>query len=149
MFAVGHETVTIALTWAWHLLSLHPDVQERFHAELDEVLSGRAPTVDDLADLEVTEQILTEAMRLYPPIWRTGRVVLEPFELAGYPIPAGALLCLSPLITHRDPRWFENPDEFRPERWTLDFREKLHKFAYFPFGGGPRLCIGEASPGWR
>ena len=143
MFAVGHETVTIALTWAWHLLSLHPDVQERFHAELDEVLSGRAPTVDDLADLEVTEQILTEAMRLYPPIWRTGRVVLEPFELAGYPIPAGALLCLSPLITHRDPRWFENPDEFRPERWTLDFREKLHKFAYFPFGGGPRLCIGE------
>ena len=143
MFAVGHETVTIALTWAWHLLSLHPEVQDSFHAELDAVLNGRPPTVDDLADLKITEQILTEAMRLYPPIWRTGRVVLEEFELAGYPIPAGAFLCISPLVTHRDPRWFEKPDHFRPCRWTPEFREGLHKFAYFPFGGGPRVCIGE------
>ena len=143
MFAVGHETVTIALTWAWHLLALHPEVQEQFHAELDEVLDGHPPTVADLADLVVTEQILTEAMRLYPPIWRTGRVVLEPIELAGYPIPPGAMLCISPLITHRDPRWFENPEKFQPHRWTPEFRGQLHKFAYYPFGGGPRLCIGE------
>ena len=143
MFAVGHETVTIALTWAWHLLSLHPEVQERFHSELDEVLEGRTPTVDDLNDLYVTEQILTEAMRLFPPIWRTGRVVLEEIELEGYPIPAGAFLCISPLVTHRDPRWFDSPDEFYPGRWTPEFRQQLHKFAYFPFGGGPRVCIGE------
>ena len=143
MFAVGHETVTIALTWTWYLLSLHPELQAQFHRELDEVLDGRPPTVDDLPNLVITDQIIRESMRLYPPIWRTGRVVLEPFEMAGYQIPPGALLCIAPIVTHRDPRWFEDPSEFQPQRWTSQFRSQLDKFAYFPFGGGNRLCIGE------
>ena len=143
MFAVGHETVTIALTWTWYLLSLHPGLQAQFHMELESVLDGRPPTVDDLPDLVMTEQILRESMRLYPPIWRTGRRVLEPFELAGYEIPPGALLCIAPIITHRDSRWFKEPTAFRPLRWTSAFQDQLPSFAYFPFGGGNRLCIGE------
>ena len=143
MFAVGHETVTIALTWTWYLLSLHPGLQKEFHTELDDVLDGHPPTVDDLPDLVRTEQVIRESMRLYPPIWRTGRLVLEPFELAGYQIPPGALLCIAPIITHRDSRWFKESTEFRPHRWTSAFQDQLHNFAYFPFGGGNRLCIGE------
>ena len=143
MFAVGHETVTIALTWTWYLLSIHPEWQARFHAELDDVLQGRPPSLSDLPDLKLTEQIIMESMRLYPPIWRIGRLAVQSFELAGYPIPEGAVICMSPIITQRDPRWFDNPMEFRPDRWTPEFRENLHRFAYYPFGGGPRLCIGE------
>ena len=143
MFAVGHETVTTALTWTWYLLSIHPELQARFHAELDDVLQGRPPCLSDLPDLKFTEQIITESMRLYPPIWRMGRVALRSFELASYPIPKGAVLCISPIISHRDSRWFDNPMEFHPDRWTPEFREKLHRFAYFPFGGGPRFCIGD------
>lgn len=143
MFAVGHETVTVALTWAWYLLSIHPDAQARFHAELDEVLGDLPPSLDSIGGLKFTEQVITEAMRLYPPIWRTGRLVNQPFVLANYEIPQGALLCIAPIITHRDPRWFDDPEEFRPERWTPEFRDRLPRFAYFPFGGGPRLCIGE------
>ncbi len=143
MFAVGHETVTVALTWAWYLLSTHPHVQAQLQAELDTVLAGRSPTLDDLPDLAFTEKVFREAMRLYPPIWRMGRVATKPMELAGYEIPVGAMLCLPTMIVHRDPRFFDNPAEFQPERWTPEFRDGLHRFAYFPFGGGPRLCIGE------
>ena len=143
MFAVGHETVTVALTWTWYLLSLHPTLQSQFHDELDEVLGVRTPTVDDLPKLVKTEQIIKESMRLYPPIWRTGRVVLEQFDLGGYKMPRGSLLCVAPIITHRDSRWFEEPAEFQPSRWTSCFESNLRKFAYFPFGGGNRLCIGE------
>ena len=143
MFAVGHETVTVALTWTWHLLSTHPHVQAQLQAELDAVLAGRSPTLEDLPHLAFTEKVFREAMRLYPPIWRMGRVAVEPLELAGYEIPVGAMICLPTMIVHRDPRFFDNPAEFQPERWTTEFRDGLHKFAYFPFGGGPRLCIGE------
>ena len=143
IFAVGHETVTTALTWTWYLLATHPEIQSRFRAELDAVLGGRPPTVADLPNLTYTEQIITESMRLYPPVWRMGRVALEQFELAGYQVPAGALFCISQFITHHDGRWFANPMEFRPERWTPEFRGTLHRYAYFPFGGGPRRCIGE------
>ena len=143
MFAVGHETVTTALTWCCYLLATHPEIQAQFSDELDNVLGDRAPDIADLPNLIFTTQVLCESMRLYPPIWRMGRVVLEPFELAGYQIPTGAMLCLPTLISHRDPRYFSEPMEFQPGRWTPDFREKLHKFAYYPFGGGPRICIGE------
>ena len=143
IFAVGHETVTTALTWTWYLLATHPEIQSRFQAELDAVLGGRTPTVADLSNLTYTEQVITEAMRLYPPVWRMGRVALEQFELAGYQIPRGALFCISQFITHRDARWFASPMEFRPERWTPEFQGALHRHAYFPFGGGPRRCIGE------
>ena len=143
MFAVGHETVTVALTWTWYLLSTHPGIQEKFQVELDAVLGDRPPTLDDLPSLVFTGKVFREAMRLYPPIWRMGRVATTPFALDGYEIPAGAMLCLPTLITHRDSRWFDDPNEFKPERWTSDFKDSLHKFAYYPFGGGPRLCIGE------
>ena len=143
MFAVGHETVTVALTWTWYLLSTHPAIQDNFQFELDSVLGDRPPTLEDLPNLVFTDQVFREAMRLYPPIWRLGRVAMAPFELGGYEIPAGAMLCLPTFITQRDARWFDDPNDFRPERWTTDFKDSLHRFAYYPFGGGPRLCIGE------
>lgn len=143
LFAAGHETTAVALTWAWYLLATHPEWQERFHAEVDEVLGTRPATMEDLPHLPLTEQIVTEAMRLYPPIWTTGRMVFQPFELSGYQIPAGATLVATQLLVHRDPRWFDKPLEFHPDRWTPEFRRQLPKFAYFPFGGGSRVCIGE------
>ena len=143
MFAVGHETVATALTWTWYLLATHPELQDRFHSELDLVLGNRPPTMADLNSLTFTDQVLTESMRLYPPIWRMGRVALESFDLGGYRIPAGASICLPQYIIHRDNRWYDNPTEFRPERWTPEFRRQLHPFAYVPFGAGPRRCIGE------
>ena len=143
LFAAGHETTAVAVTWTWYLLATHPDIQARFHAELDEVLEGRTPTPDDLPKLPFTERILTESMRLYPPIWSTGRMTFDPITLGGYDIPAGAILIAPQLVIHRDPRWFDAPLEFRPDRWTPEFKEKLPRFAYYPFGGGPRLCIGE------
>lgn len=143
LFAAGHETTAVALTWTWYLLATHPDMQARFHAELDDVLGGRPPTPDDLPKLAFTEQVLTESMRLYPPIWSTGRMTFEPITLGGYHIPAGAALVAPQLIIQRDPRWYDDPLEFCPDRWTPEFRERLPRFAYYPFGGGPRLCIGE------
>ena len=143
LFAAGHETTAVALTWTWFLLATHPEIQARFHAELDDVLGRRDPTLDDLSNLTFTERILTESMRLYPPIWSTGRMVFQPFTLGGWEIPTGAVLSAPQLVVHRDPRWFEDPLEFRPDRWTPEFRAGLHRFAYYPFGGGPRLCIGE------
>ena len=143
LFAAGHETTAVALTWTWYLLATHPDIQARFHAELDDVLARRDPTLEDLSNLPFTERVLTESMRLYPPIWSTGRMVFRDFTLGGWEIPAGAVLSAPQLVVHRDPRWFEDPLEFRPDRWTPEFRAGLHRFAYYPFGGGPRLCIGE------
>ena len=143
LFAAGHETTAVALTWTWYLLAAHPDVQARFHAELDSVLGGRIPTPDDLSNLPFTEQILTESMRLYPPIWSAGRMTFEPITLGGWEIPAGVGLSAPPLILQRDARWFDEPLEFRPDRWTPEFRKNLPRFAYYPFGGGPRQCIGE------
>ncbi len=143
LFAAGHETTAVALTWTWYLLATHPEIQARFHAELDDVLGRRDPTVEDLANLTFTERILTESMRLYPPIWSTGRMTFQPITLGGWDIPAGAALSAPQLIIHRDPRWFDDPLEFQPDRWTPEFRAGLHRFAYYPFGGGPRLCIGE------
>ena len=143
LFAAGHETTAVALTWTWYLLATHPEIQARFQAELDEVLGGRIPTPNDLPNLPFTERVVTESMRLYPPIWSTGRMTYEPITLGGWEIPAGAGLVAPQLIVQRDPRWFDDPLEFRPDRWTPQFRETVHRFAYYPFGGGPRLCIGE------
>lgn len=143
LFAAGHETTAVALTWTWFLLATHPDIQARFHAELDDALGRRDPTLEDLSNLPFTERILTESMRLYPPIWSTSRMAFQPFTLGDWHISAGAILVAPQLIVHRDPRWFDDPLEFRPDRWTPEFRAGLHRFAYYPFGGGPRLCIGE------
>jgi len=142
LFLAGHETTANALTWAWYLLSQHHHAEARLHAELDAVLAGRAPTFDDLSRLPFTTAVLSETLRLYPPAWAIGRRTLEDVELGGYLVPAGNIVLMSPFVTHRDPRWFPDPAEFRPERWLTDDPDRP-KFSYFPFGGGARMCIGD------
>lgn len=142
LFLAGHETTANALAWTWYLLALHPEAEARFHAEVDAVLGDRLPGAKDMPDLPYTRQILAESMRLYPPAWAVSRRAIEPVTIGGYPIPAGAGVLASQWVAHRDPRFFPDPLAFRPERWTEDFEAGLPKLAYFPFGGGPRLCIG-------
>ena len=142
IFLAGHETTANALSWTWLLLAQNPAAEAKLHAELEAVLAGRAPTLEDLANLRYTGQVITESMRLYPPAWGMARLAIEDAEIGGYPIPKGCGVSLSQWVIHRDPRWFDAPQEFRPERWEGDLMKRLPRFAYFPFGGGPRQCIG-------
>jgi cytochrome P450 len=143
LFLAGHETTANALTWTWYLLSQHPEVEAKLHEELDAVHDGRKPTVEDVPSLRYTEMVLAESMRLYPPAWAIGRLALHDYEIGGYTIPAKSLVLLSPYVTQRDARYYLEPTRFDPERWTPQAREARPQFAYFPFGGGPRRCIGE------
>ncbi|GAC1341464.1 MAG: hypothetical protein NVSMB23_13030 [Myxococcales bacterium] len=140
----GHETTAVALTWTWLLLSQHPAEARLLHAELAEVLGGRSPELADLQRLPRTRAVLEESMRLYPPAWVIGRSVAEDDALGGYRIPAGSIVLVSTWAAHRDPRIFENPEAFDPERFLRRPEAQLPRFAYFPFGGGPRVCIGNA-----
>jgi cytochrome P450 len=142
IFLAGHETTANALSWTWLLLSQNPVAEAKLHAELDSVLAGRSPSLDDLPNLRYTGNIVTESLRLYPPAWGMARLAIEDVEIGGYPIPKGCGVSLAQWIVHRDPRWFDAPNEFRPERWEGDLMKRLPRFAYFPFGGGPRQCIG-------
>lgn len=143
LYFAGHDTTATGLTWALYLVSENPEVEAQLHAELDEALDGRPATFTDLPNLPFTDQIVTESLRLYPPVWLIGRMVYQSVNIGGFLIPPGVNMIVCPIITHRDPRWFEQPDEFRPQRWTEEFRKQLPPFAYFPFGGGPTQCIGE------
>jgi cytochrome P450 len=143
IFLAGHETTANALSWTWYLLNEHPDVEARLHDELDRVLAGRLPTMDDVPKLPFVEQIVTESMRLYPPAWIIGRRALVPYKIDTYLIPARSILVFSPYIIQRDRRWFAEPDRFMPQRWTPELKASLPQFAYMPFGGGPRRCIGD------
>jgi cytochrome P450 len=143
IFLAGHETTSNALTWTWYLLSQHADVETKLHEELDQLLEGRLPTMDDVARLKYTEMVLTEAMRLYPPAWAIGRLATKDHEIGGYVVPDGSLVLLSQYAMHHDARFFPEPERFDPQRWTTDAREARPQFSYFPFGGGPRRCIGE------
>ena len=138
----GHETTALALSWAWYLLSRDTQVQEKLQQELDRVLGGRLPTISDLPSLTYTEGVIKESMRLYPPAWGVAREVIEAFELGGYRIPKRANIVMSQWIMHRDPRFFSSPESFDPGRWSSEECRNLPRFAYFPFGGGPRQCIG-------
>ena len=138
----GHETTALALSWAWHLLAENPEADERLRDELDRVLGGRAPAIADLPLLPYAEGVIKESMRLYPPAWGVGRTVAEGFEVGGYPIPAGANVVMSQWVQHRDARFFPDPEKFDPGRWSTEASRKLPRFAYFPFGAGPRQCIG-------
>lgn len=142
LFLAGHETTALALSWTFYLLSENPDAARRLHAELDAVLGGRAPTLDDMPKLEFTAQVVRESMRLYPPAWALGRESTEPFELGGHRFAKGSWMWMIPWTMHRDPRWYTDPLRFMPERWEGDFQKRIPKFAYLPFGGGPRVCIG-------
>ena len=138
----AHETTAVALSWTWYLLSQNPAVEARLHAEVD-ALGGRRPTMDDLGQLPYTRQVFSEAMRLYPPAWTVERRAINDFEAGGYTIKGGTIVLASQYLMHRDPRYWENPDQFDPDRWTTEAVAKRHKFTYFPFGAGTRVCIGE------
>jgi len=142
LLLAGHETTAVALSWTWYLLSQHPHVEAELAAELKQVLGGRPPTANDLPRLTYTEQVVTEAMRLYPPVFGIGRAAIADCEIGGYAIPAGTTILISAWVSHHDPRHFPEPMEFRPERWAGNFAATLPRFAYIPFGGGPRICIG-------
>jgi cytochrome P450 len=143
LLLAGHETTANALTWTWYLLSQHPEVEAKLHAELDEALEGRVPTFEDLRRLPYTERVLTESMRLYPPAWVIGRRAVADVPVGGYMVPANAIVLTSQYVVQRDPRWFAEPLRFDPDRWTPEAKSSLPRFAYFPFGGGARQCIGE------
>jgi cytochrome P450 len=138
----GHETTALALSWTWYLLSQNPEAENKLHQELDTVLGGRVPTLRDMPSLIYTERVIKESMRLYPPAWSLAREVKNEFEVAGYRIPAGANVVMSQWILQHDPRLFKDPMRFDPDRWGTEECQKLPRFAYFPFGGGPRQCIG-------
>jgi cytochrome P450 len=143
MFLAGHETTALSLSWTLWLLSLNRRVTVPLREELNRVLDGRAPTMADLPQLTYTEQVIKESMRLMPPAWMIQREAIEDVRIGGYVIPKGADVGMSQYAVHRDPRWYPEPERFMPERWTPEFTRQLPKFAYFPFGGGPRLCIGQ------
>jgi cytochrome P450 len=142
LLLAGHETTSNALTWTWYLLSQHPDAESRLHAELEQVLGGSIPTVENLPRLPYTRMVLEEALRLYPPAVGFNRKALGDDEVGGYMVPANTLIWLSPYMTHRHPDFWEHPDVFDPERFSPERSAGRPHFAYFPFGGGPRLCIG-------
>lgn len=144
IFLAGHETTANALTYTWYLLAGHPDVEARLQREVDEVLSGRTATMEDVPKLVYTQMVFAEAMRLYPPAWALGRRAIKECEIMGYTIPKDAVVLVSQWTMHRDERYWPEPLKFDPDRFTEEAKAKRPKFAYFPFGSGPRTCIGEA-----
>jgi cytochrome P450 len=144
IFLAGYETVANALTWTWYLLSQNPEAEARMHAEIDTVLSGRLPTLEDLPQLRYTEMVLAESMRLYPPAWAMGRQSISDVELGPYRFPAGTYFFFSQYIIQRSEEYFPTPLRFDPERFLPERKAGRPRFAYFPFGGGGRQCIGEA-----
>jgi cytochrome P450 len=143
LFAAGHETTANMLSWTWWLLARHREVEERLHEELDAVLGGRPPRVADLPTLPYTDRVLRESLRLLPPVWVNTRRSLEADEVEGHPLPAKAIVFLAPWVVHRDPRWWPDPLRFDPDRFVPGAGEERPRFAYFPFGGGVRQCIGQ------
>ena len=144
MFLAGHETTAVALSWTWYLLAQHPAAEACLADELREVLGGRAPAVADLPRLKYAGMAVTESMRLYPPAYAIGRQAARATEIAGHAVASGDIFIAPAWVVHRDRRWFEEPEAFRPERWAGDLAQRLPRFAYFPFGGGPRQCIGNS-----
>jgi cytochrome P450 len=142
LFLAGHETTANALTWTIYLLSQHPDVADRLGRELDTVLEGRAPTAADVSKLTYTEMVIRESMRLYPPAPGFAREPIEDVTLAGYTVPKGSLVSVITTALHRDKRFFADPDQFDPERFAAGWMDRIPRYAYLPFGGGPRVCIG-------
>jgi len=138
----GHETTALSLSWAWYLLSENPEAENKLHHELARVLDGKNPSFEDLPRLCYTEAVVKESVRLYPPAWSLARTAAEDFEIGGYLVPAGSNVVMSQWIMHRDPRFFPSPEQFDPGRWFEEHTQRLPRFAYFPFGGGPRYCVG-------
>jgi cytochrome P450 len=144
LFLAGHETTANALAWTWYLLSQHPEVEAKLVTELNTVLYGRSPTVADLPRLRYTAMVVMEAMRVFPPVYAFGREATCECTLGGYRVPKGTTVVMSQWVMHQDRRYFENPEKFDPQRWADGLAKRLPRFAYFPFGGGPRVCIGNS-----
>ncbi len=144
LFLAGHETTALTLSWSFSLLSRHPEKRLALERELADVLDGRAPSVADLPRLRYTEAVVHESLRLFPPAYVLGREAIEAGEIGGFAVPAGTTVFVAPWVLHRDPRYFDAPGEFRPERWLDGLQGRLPRGAYLPFGGGPRLCIGQS-----
>jgi cytochrome P450 len=142
LILAGHETTATALSWIWYLLSQNPDAEHKLHAELDQVLGGRAASIGDLPNLSYTGMVIDEAMRLYPPVWAIGREAIADDEIMGYRVHKGCNLLLSQWLAHHHPAFWENPGRFEPERFMAERAEGRPRYAFFPFGGGPRMCIG-------
>ncbi|WP_439026845.1 cytochrome P450 [Haloarchaeobius sp. DT45] len=143
LFLAGHETTALSLSFTFFVLAQHPDIEQKLVAELDETLDGQPPTVADLADLPYLERVVKESMRLYPPVHAIIREPTEDVVFDGYRVPAGSPISMPQWTVHRDPEHYDDPMAFRPDRWTDDFEDELPRYAYFPFGGGPRRCIGD------
>lgn len=143
LFLAGHETTANALTWTWYLLSQNPEIETRFHAEVDRLPKGKVSSAEDMPLLTYTEKVFAESMRLFPPAWLIGRRALRDYEIPPYRIPAQSLVLMSQYVMHRDERYYPDASQFDPERWTPEAKASRPKFAYFPFGGGPRQCIGD------
>ncbi len=143
LLLAGHETTALALSWSFFLLGQHPDIGIRMAEEIAEIVGDRGVTVDDLPKLKFTESVILESMRLYPPAWIIGRELVGAFEIKGYKFGPGTTIFIAPWVLHRDPRHFEEPEAFRPDRWMGGLARSLPRYAYMPFGGGPRICIGQ------
>ena len=145
LLLAGHETTANALTWTWYLLSQHPEIEARLHAEVDAVLGGRDASAGDLPQLSYARAVVAESMRLYPPAYLVGRRALEPYAIPGtdYVVPARTVVLISQYLLHRDPRFWDDAEQFVPERWLDEGRAERHRYAHFPFGAGTRICIGE------
>ncbi|WP_152039536.1 cytochrome P450 [Salinigranum salinum] len=143
MLLAGHDTTALTLTYTWYLLSEHPEVESRLHAEFDDLLGGRLPTFADVRGMEYTEAVLQEAMRLYPPVYTIFREPQVDVRLGGYRVPAGSAVMLPQWAVHRSERYWDAPLTFDPDRWLDERADERPRFAYFPFGGGPRFCIGK------
>ena len=144
MVLAGHETTALTLGFGLHLLARHPDVGERLARESEAALGDRPAAAADLPRLDYADAVVREAMRLYPPAWALGRETIAPCEIGGYQVAVGTQIWVAPWVVHRDPRWFTDPLSFDPSRWANGFAKTLPRHAYFPFGGGPRVCIGNA-----
>lgn len=142
LYLAGHETTALTLTWSWYLLAHHPEAEQRLVQEWQSVLGGRTPTAEDLTRVPYTDAVIAEAMRVYPPVYLIGREATRDLELGGYRVRKGDTVFMSQWASHRDPRYFPDPEAFRPERWLDGLAQRLPHYAYFPFGGGPRVCIG-------
>jgi cytochrome P450 len=147
LFIAGHETTALTLTWALILLAQHPEVEAQLQAELERALAGRSPTVDDLTRLPYTDSIIKETLRLYPPVWSILREALGDVEIGPLALRRGDVVWLTPYLIQRDPRYFDQPEQFRPDRFAPDgsgqpLERRIPRYAYYPFGGGPRICLG-------
>ncbi len=142
LLVAGHDTSANALAWVWYLLTQHPEAEERLHAELDQILAGRIPTVEDLPQLDYTRMVVDEAIRLYPPVWHLMRRAVQDDEMGRYHIPANSYILWSPYISHRHPDFWEKPEQFYPDHFSTEHSAKRPRHAYMPFASGPRMCVG-------